>query len=114
MAGAVDLDDLLAAMQRDAVGLVPGIVVDQDVLVGLFAGQDGREHDAVVVHPRLGAENGDVVGPRSALEQLLQRTASGHAVADDDQLLGHLSLPEKVKIQEAYSSAQERKHKTAA
>ena len=97
LAGAVDLDDLLAAMKRDAVRLVPGIVVDQDVLIGLFAGEDGREHDAVVVHPRLGAEDGHVVCTGSALEQLLQGTACGHAVADDDKLLGHLSLPEKVK-----------------
>ena len=28
---AVDLDDLLAAVERDAVRLVPGIVMDQDV-----------------------------------------------------------------------------------
>ena len=96
--GAVDLDDLLAAMKRDAVRLVPGIVVDQDVLIGLFAGEDRREHDAVVIHPRLGAEDGHVVCTGSALEQLLQGTACGHAVADDDKLFGHRHSPHAASV----------------
>ena len=101
LGGSIDVHDLAAAMQGDGIGLIPGGIMDQDVVVGLFPGQHGREHDAIVVDARLGAENGDVVSPRSALEELLQHTAGGHAVADNDQLFGHRGLPARVKSSKA-------------
>src|SRR6185312_8779935 len=57
------------------------------VLEGLLARQHRRQHDPVVVDPGLGAEDGDLVAIGGALEDLLDRPAPGHAVADDDQLL---------------------------
>jgi hypothetical protein len=64
----IDLHNLLAAMQGDAVSLIPGIVMDQDIFVSLLAGQNGREHDAIVVDARLSAKNGDFVSVRRTTE----------------------------------------------
>ncbi len=82
---AVDRLDLLAGEQGDVVALVPGAVVEDDLVEGLLAGQDRRQHDPVVVHVRLGAEHGDVVAAGVALKQFLDRADAGHAVADDDE-----------------------------
>ncbi len=83
--GAVDAPDALAGDQLDAVLLVPGAVVDDDVVEILFAGEHRAEHDAVVVAVRLGAEDGDAEAVRRALEDLLDGAHPGHPVADDDE-----------------------------
>ena len=83
--GAVDGDDRLAPAQVDAVAFVPGVVMDDDVLELLFAGQHRRQHDAVIVDARLGAEDGDVVAAWGSREQLLEQAAGRHAVAENDE-----------------------------
>ena len=83
--GAVDVADGLAGDQLDGVGVVPGGVVDDDVVEGFFAGEDRAEHDAVVVGVGLGAEDGDAEFVGSTGEDLLDGSHSGHAVADDDE-----------------------------
>ena len=89
----VDLGDRAAGVQGDGVVAVPGLVIEDDVGEGLLSGEDGREHDAVVVHPGLSPEDGDLVAVGVALEHFLHRAAAGHAVADDDKtFLGHGDL----------------------
>ena len=85
----VDLDDLLAFAQRDAVVGVPCLVVQHDFRERLLAGEDRREQNPVVVAVRLLAEDGDVVEVRGELQQLLHRPDAGHAVSNDDELLLH-------------------------
>jgi hypothetical protein len=51
-----------------------------------FSPENGREHDAVVIHARLGAEDGDGIARRITRQNFLHGAASGHAVADNDQL----------------------------
>jgi hypothetical protein len=82
----VDFSDFAILVQRDAVGRVPRLVVQQNVGKGLFARQHGREQDTVVVPVRLGAEHGDVVHVRRGLEQFFERAHAGHAIADQYQL----------------------------
>ena len=84
---AVDRDDRLALAQRDLVLRVPGVVVDDDVVERLLAGEHRREHDAVVVDARLGAENRDVVAIRRARKELFEHAARRHAVAEHDEFL---------------------------
>ena len=87
----VDGQDLAPAVQHHAVVVVPGLVVDHDLVEVLLPSQDGREHDAVVVHPGLGPEDHHLVAVGIALVQLLHRAAAGHAVADHHEaLLGRL------------------------
>ena len=85
----VDGGDGDALVQHHAVLHVPAIAVDDDFLKALFARQEGREHDAVIIHPRLGVENGDVVSLRGGLKQAFERPSGGHAVADDNEFLTH-------------------------
>ena len=87
---AIDGSDRIARDQRDFVVRVPFGTVDHDVLEGLFACQHGREHDAVVVHARLGAEDRHVEAGGIAGEDFLYRAAPGHAVADHHQALTDL------------------------
>jgi hypothetical protein len=77
----------VAGDQADAVLGIPVAAVDDDLLERLLAGQHRGEGDAVVIRVRLGAEDGDVVALRRALQQLLDRPHAGHAVADDDEAL---------------------------
>src|SRR3546814_6030920 len=63
---------------------------DLDVVEALLAREHGRQHDAVVIDARLGAENRYAIAVRIAREQFLDRAASGHAVADDDQVFARL------------------------
>ena len=74
---AVDGDDLVALVERDAVLDVPAIAVDDDFLEGLLARQHRRQHDAVVVDARLGVEDGDLV----AAGRLLRTDARASARA---------------------------------
>ncbi len=53
--------------KRDAMLRVPGVIVDDDVLKGLFARQHRRKHDAIVIDARLGAEHRDVQSARGCL-----------------------------------------------
>ena len=85
----VDLRDLLAAVQRDPVGFVPGVVMDDDIVKALLARQDRRQHDTVVVHPRFGVEDRDVIGALG-VEKMFEQAAGGHSIANDNKLLlGH-------------------------
>ncbi|MDT4837119.1 hypothetical protein FQZ97_708430 [compost metagenome] len=79
---AVDLDHLLAGVQRDVVVRVPLPAVEHDLVHRLLAREHGRQQDAVVVGVRLGAEDGDVVQVGRDLQQLFERAHAGHAVAD--------------------------------
>ena len=63
--GAVDRDDLVALVERDAVLDVPAVAVDDDLLVVLLARQHRRQHDAVVIDARLGVEDRDLVAARA-------------------------------------------------
>jgi len=85
----IDRLDPLAGDELDAALGVPGPVVDDDVVEALLAGEEGREHDAVVVDVRLGAEDRDGEAVRRAGENFLDRAHPGHAVADDDEALFH-------------------------
>src|SRR5690606_28990793 len=82
---AVDLDHRVAGDQFDAIALVPGGIVDHDVLEALLPRKHGRKHDAVVIDARFRAEDHDLVKVRIPRENLFHRAATGHAVADDDQ-----------------------------
>ncbi len=59
--------------------------MNDDVLILLFARENRRQHDAIVIDARLGAENGDVVEVGLAREQFVEHTAGGHAVAENDE-----------------------------
>ncbi len=92
---AVDADDAVALVEGHVVFDIPAVAMDDDVLEGLLARENRREHDAVIVDARLGVEDRDVVEAGGLFEEMLQHAAGGHAVADDDEFLGH----------EAYSAA---------
>ncbi len=92
LARTVDLHHRIAGNQLDAVVLIPGSIVDHDLVEGLLASQHRREHDAVVIHPRLGPEDGDIVAGGIAGKNFLDRAAAGHAVADDDEPLAQLPV----------------------
>ena len=90
---AVDRDDLVALVERDAVLDVPAVAVDDDLLVALFAGKNRRQHDAVIIDARLGVEDRDFVAPRSRFEQMLEHSARRHSVSDDDEFFSHVRAP---------------------
>ena len=69
---AVDRGDLVTLVERDAVLDVPTVAVDDDLLVVLLAGENGRQHDAVVVDARLGVEDRHLVAARCRFEQMLE------------------------------------------
>ncbi len=80
---AVDRDDPVAFVKRHSMVDVPAVAVDDDLLEGLLARQDRRQHDAVVIDARLGVEDRDLVGFGSGFEEFLERAARRHTVADD-------------------------------
>jgi hypothetical protein len=100
----VHLGDLPAGVQRDAVVLVPGPVVEHDFVQRLFAGEHRRQQDAVVVGVGFGAEDGDVVQVGRDLQQLFERAHASHAVADHDQLHSLLGVGPHVHGQAAFST----------
>ncbi len=87
---AVDLSDPCTLVQCHAMGGVPMVIVDDDVVVALFAGQNRREHDAVIVDARFGVEDGHVETTGGLFEQLFQHATGRHAVADDNDLFRHV------------------------
>ena len=89
----VDGRDRLAKPAVDAVIAVPVRVMRDDFLIGLFARQHGRKHDAVIVAARLRPEKRDVVKLAIGLQQMLHRAARGHTGADDDKFHGHYATP---------------------
>ena len=89
---AVDRGDLVPLVERDAVLDVPAVAVNDDLLVVLFTRQHRRQHDAIVVDARLGVENGDLVAAGRLVEKVLQHAPWRHAVADDDEFLGHVPV----------------------
>jgi len=98
----IDGDDGLASAQIDMVSYVPVLMMNDDVIELLLAGEHGRQHDAVIVDARLGAEDGDVVAIWRARKQLLEQSAGRHAVAENDEpLSGRTSerhLPSRTPI----------------
>ena len=97
--GAIDGDDGFALAQIDVVPRVPGVVVDDDVVELLVAREHGRQHDAVVVDARLGAEDGHVIAVRRARKEFFQHAAGGHSVAEDDKLLfGRIPIPVLMRL----------------
>ncbi len=87
---AIDRDDGVARHQLDRIVGIPDEIVDHDVVERLVAGEQRREHDAVVVHVRLGAEDRDAIAGRIAHEDFLDGAAARHTVADDDEMrFGH-------------------------
>ncbi len=83
---AVDPGDPHAGAQLDVVVGVPVSGVEEDLVLVLAPGQHVGQQDPVVVAVRLVAEHGDreLLGA-AALEDLLDRTGAGHAVADHHQ-----------------------------
>jgi hypothetical protein len=59
--------------------------MEADRIVTLLTREHGRQHDAVVVGVRLGAEHRDLVEAGRDLEQFFQRAHAGHAVAHHHQ-----------------------------
>ncbi len=86
---AVDGDDLMTLIERDAVLDVPAVAMNDDLLIGLLAGEDRRQHDAIVIDARFGVENGDFILARRLLEQMFQHAARRHPIADDNEFLSH-------------------------
>ena len=58
-----------------------------DLIVGLLAGEDRREHQAVVVAARFAIEERDLEAVGVGFDEVLEGAAGGHAGADDDELL---------------------------
>lgn len=83
----VNLRHRLAEAGLDVVRRVPGIVMGDDLVVGLFAGKHRREHQAVVVTARLGVEERDLVPVGIGFEQVLEGTPRRHAGTDNDEFL---------------------------
>ncbi len=94
--GAIYLDDTLAGDEPDAVLRIPIDGVEHDVVDRLLGREHRREQDTVVVAVRLGAEDRDLVGLGRELDELLDCTHAGHAVADQHELafslLSHRAL----------------------
>ena len=91
--GPIDRDNLFAAMKRYAMAFIPGIVMRDNVLIGLFARQDRRKHDAVVVDARFGVEDRDLIGRGCRFEEMFEHAAGRHAIADDHEFVGHCGFP---------------------
>ena len=89
---AIDRRHRIARDQRDAVFVVPIVAVDHDLGKALFAREHRREHDPVVVDPRLGPEDRYPIAARIARQQFLDRTAPRHAVADHHEVLTRIAL----------------------
>ncbi len=92
LGGTVDAYDFVALVEDDPVLDIPAVAMDDDFLVLLLAGEHGREHDAVVIDARLGVKDRDLVAAARVLEEMLEHAPRGHAVADDDEFLGHGTL----------------------
>src|SRR5262245_16793007 len=103
----------MALVERDTVTHVPAVTVDDDLLVAFLSRQDRREHDAVVVDPGLGVEDGDLVTAWGLLQDVLEHAPGGHAVADDDEFFGHgcISRGPKTKAAIQAPAARARGHK---
>ena len=82
----VDVNDADADAEIDAVALIPLDGVEHDVVRGLLAGENGRQHDAVVIDVRLVAEDRDLES-RRVLQDLLEAGHARHAVSDHDEAL---------------------------
>ncbi len=89
---AVDQRDRGRLVQRDAILRVPVITMRDDLFVGLFAGQDWRKHQPVVVHARLGVENGDGVAIRRCFEEIFEHAAGRHAIAYDHEFFAQSAV----------------------
>ena len=89
---AIDLCDRHPLIERDAVLHIPAVAMDDDLIEGLVAREHRRQHDAVVVHARLGVEDRNVIRIGRALDQALKRTSGGHPIAYDDKPLLHRVL----------------------
>ncbi len=76
----------IACDQFNSIIIIPCLVVDDDVFKAFLPREQGREHDAVVIHPRFRPENCDPEPAAIAFENFLDRTTPGHAIADNDQV----------------------------
>ena len=86
---AVDGGHAFAEPAGDTLRRIPGVVMGDDLVIGLVARQDRRQHQPVVVAARFRVEQGDVPLAGGHVEQMLQHPARGHARADDDQFSCH-------------------------
>ena len=87
----VDPDDMFAKAAGYVVFGVPIVVMGDDVVIGLVATQNRAEHNPVVIAARLGVEQGYVIGVGIGLKQVFKHPARGHARADNDEFLLHVS-----------------------
>ncbi len=83
---AINRHHRIAGHQVDRVVRIPGVIVDDDVVEPLVTGEQRRQHDAVVIDPRLGAEDRDAIGIGVARQDFLDGAAAGHAVADHHEM----------------------------
>ncbi len=87
--GKIDLQDGFTVQERDAVPLIPRLIVDQGVTEGFFTGQHRRQQHAVVVAVRLAANDRDGVTLRRTLQQALHHLHPRHAITYHQQPLPH-------------------------
>ena len=82
---AINLDHRFAETGDDAIGRIEIAIMGDDFLVGLLAGQDRRQHEAIVVSACLGVEQRDLEGLRIKFDQMFDQAAGCHTGTDDDE-----------------------------
>ena len=87
--GAIEGHDRGALVVIDGVPGIPVIGVRDEVFARLFAGQQGRQQDAVIAGAGFAAEHAHGIARAPPLDQLFQQPQGGHAIADQDQSLFH-------------------------
>ena len=80
----IDFCDGPTRVQGDAVLAVPTQGIENDFVELLFARQNGRQQNTVVVGMRFTTKYGDVVEVGCEFDQLFQGADTGHAVAHHD------------------------------
>src|SRR5580704_3121795 len=79
---SADRDYRVSSEELDIVFLVPTARIDDDLVDFLFAGQDRRQENPVIVDVRFGSENGDLVAVWRAFQQFFNSPHASHPVAD--------------------------------
>jgi ribosomal protein L18E len=86
----VDFLNAPARMQRDAVDVLPGERIEEDVVRLVTARQHTRKKDTVVIPAGLLTEDRHVKTiPPSALDEILDQSRTGHTVPNHDEPLFH-------------------------
>ena len=78
-------EHLFAPSYRHTPCVIPGVILQADLLRLFFPAQYRREHDAVVSVFRLLAKHGDREATRRTLGQRGNQPCCGHPITDNDQ-----------------------------